>query len=80
MKEYDKVIVPDGRVGHIIEFFENGDCLVEFETPDGPHRYDDEFFMAEDVKPLGEASDFQSKRNCSKTRYMDDSYCIQLDY
>lgn len=55
MKEYDKVIVPDGRVGHIIEHFENGDCLVEFETPDGPHRYEDEFFMAKDIKPLGGA-------------------------
>ncbi len=51
MKEYDEVTVPDGRTGHIIELFENGDCLVEFETPDGPHRYDDELFKAGEVKP-----------------------------
>ena len=51
MREYDEVIVPDGRRGHIIEIFENGDCLVEFETPDGSDKYDDEFFEAEDIAP-----------------------------
>ena len=50
MKEYDDVTVPDGRIGHIIELFDNGDCLVEFETPNGPHRYDDEFFKASEVE------------------------------
>ena len=50
MKEYDEVTVLDGRTGHIIEVFENGDCLVEFETPDGPHRYEDEFFKADEIK------------------------------
>lgn len=51
MKEHDKVIVPDGRTGRVIELFENGDCLVEFETQDGAHRYEDEFFEAKDVRP-----------------------------
>ncbi|WP_165247491.1 hypothetical protein [Adlercreutzia sp. ZJ141] len=50
MKEYDEVIVPDGRIGHIIELFDNGDCLVEFRTPDGPDAYEDEFFKANQVK------------------------------
>lgn len=52
MREYDEVIVPDGRRGHVIEVFENGDCLVEFETPDGPDKYDDEFFEAKDITPI----------------------------
>ncbi len=51
MTEYEEVTVPDGRTGRIIELFDNGDCLVEFETPGGPHRYDDEFFEAKDVRP-----------------------------
>ncbi|WP_165046170.1 MULTISPECIES: hypothetical protein [unclassified Adlercreutzia] len=50
MKEYDEVIVPDGRIGHIIELFDNGDCYVEFRTPDGPDAYEDEFFKANQVK------------------------------
>lgn len=51
MKEFDAVVVPDGRAGRIIELFANGDCLVEFATPEGPHRYDDEFFEAGEVRP-----------------------------
>ena len=39
MKEYDIVSLPDGRTGHIIEIFKNGDVLVEFETPEGPDQY-----------------------------------------
>ena len=52
MKEYDEVSVPDGRKGRIIELFENGDCLVEFETPEEPHKYDDELFEAKDGKSV----------------------------
>ena len=51
MKEYGEVSVPDDRKGRIFELFENGDCLVEFETPEGPHKYDDEPFEAKAVKP-----------------------------
>lgn len=52
MKEYGEVSVPDDRKGRIFELFENGDSLVEFETPEGPHKYDDEPFETKDVKQV----------------------------
>ncbi len=52
MKEFDKVILPDGRTGAILEVFNDGEAyLVEFETPEGPHRYDDEVYKASELRP-----------------------------
>lgn len=52
MEEGDKVILPDGRTGYIIEVFGKGEAyLVEFATPDGPHRYDNAFYKPEELKP-----------------------------
>lgn len=52
MKELDKVVLPDGRTGHVLEALDDGEAyLVEFETPDGPDRYDDAVFEAKDVRP-----------------------------
>lgn len=53
MKEFDKVILPDGRTGAILEVFNDGEAyLVEFETPEGPHRYDDEVYKASELRPV----------------------------
>ncbi|WP_417142357.1 hypothetical protein [Raoultibacter massiliensis] len=52
MEEFDRVIMPDGRIGAVLEVFNDGEAyLVEFETPDGPHCYDDDVFRAEELKP-----------------------------
>lgn len=53
MKEFEKVVLSDGRTGHILEVLNGGEAyLVEFETPDGPDRYDDAVFEAKDVRPF----------------------------
>lgn len=54
MREGDRVVLPDGKVGSVIEAFEDGFCLVEFPTPDGPHRYDDDVFGPDDMEPVEE--------------------------
>lgn len=52
MEEGDKVILPDGRTGYIIHVFKEGEAyLVEFATPDGPHRYDNDVYKPEELKP-----------------------------
>lgn len=51
MEEGDKVILPDGRIGYIIHVFKEGEAyLVEFATPDGPHRYDNDVYKPEELK------------------------------
>lgn len=51
MKEFDKVMLPDGRTGTILEVFNDGEAyLVEFKTPEGPHRYDDEVYEASELR------------------------------
>lgn len=58
MRMFDKVAIPGDRVGTILEVFNDGEAyLVEFETPNGPHRYDDDVFEAGEVEPLGGATD-----------------------
>ena len=53
MKEIEKVDLSDCRTGHILEVLNGGEAyLVEFETPDGPDRYDDAVFEAKDVRPF----------------------------
>lgn len=47
-EELDRVELKDGRIGCILEVFEDA-YLIEFATPDGPHAYDDEFVPFEDV-------------------------------
>lgn len=51
MKDFDKVKVADGRVGYVIDVYEDG-CQVEFATPDGPHAYDDEFVPSADIDSI----------------------------
>lgn len=50
MNELDKVILPDERVGYILEAF-NGDeaYLVEYAMPDGPDEYGDAVFKPEEL-------------------------------
>ncbi len=50
MDELDKVILPDGRVGYILEVFNEGEAyLVEYATPDGPDEYGDAVFKPEEL-------------------------------
>ncbi len=50
MEEGDKVVLPDGRPGYIIEVLKQGEAyLVEFETPGGPSRYDNDVFKTEEL-------------------------------
>ncbi len=52
MEEGDKVILPDGRVGYIIDVLAEGEAyLVEFETPGGPSRYDFDEYEPEELRP-----------------------------
>ncbi len=52
MRELDKVILPDGRTGYILEVFDNGEAyLVEFETPNGPDKYGDAVFKPDELRP-----------------------------
>lgn len=70
MKENDKVRLPNGRVGTILEVFvvdDRTDYLVEFETPEGPHVYDNEFFSASDCTPV-ESTNVRTKCPLTKNR------------
>ena len=50
IEQYDKVELKDGRQGYVIEVFEEGVAyLFEFETPDGPHRYDDKTIYRDEI-------------------------------
>lgn len=52
MVEGDKVVLPDGRFGYVIEVLGQGEAyLVEFETPAGPHRYDHDVYKLEELRP-----------------------------
>lgn len=55
MKELDKVILPDGRIGYILEVLNDGEAyLVEFESPAGPDKYDDAVFKHDELGPAVE--------------------------
>lgn len=55
MKELDKVLLPDGRIGYILEVFNDGEAyLVEFETPTGPDKYGDAVFKHDELSPAVE--------------------------
>lgn len=50
MEEGDKVVLPDGRFGYVIEVLGQGEAyLVEFETPGGSHRYGDDIYKLEEL-------------------------------
>ena len=49
-KQYDKVKLKDGAVGYLIEDFEDGWYLFEYETPDDPHAYADKEIELDDIE------------------------------
>jgi hypothetical protein len=48
-EEHDLVRMPDGREGRVLETFKDEACLVEFKTPEGESKYDNEIFMVDEL-------------------------------